>query len=149
MPLLNYTTSVAAHKTVAEIQRKLVGAGARSILADYDQDGRITGLSFMVDGPIGRRSYTLPVNADSVLKVMSKWGSGVPNRYQNAEQAERVAWRILKDWIEAQLAIVETQMTSLDQVMLPYMHTDATRTTTVYELFRSGTMGELEAGDDD
>jgi hypothetical protein len=146
VPLLNYTTTVAAHKTAAEIQHKLVAAGARQILATYADDGRITGLSFMVQGPLGRRSYSLPVNADAVLKVMSAYRSGVPNRYQTAEQAERVAWRILKDWIEAQLALAETQMVTLDQVMLPYMHTDDADGPTVYELYRAQAQPELGAG---
>jgi hypothetical protein len=149
MPLLNYTTTIAVHKTVAEVQRKLVQNGARQILAEYDADGYITGLSFMVEGPLGNHSYTLPVNADAVLKVISAYRSGVPGRYQHIEQAQRIAWRILKDWVEAQLAIVETQMVSFDQVMLPYMHIDAARSTTVYELYRRQALPELEAGDDD
>ena len=45
----------------------------------------------------------------------------------------RVAWRILKDWVAAQLAIVETEMVSLDEVMLPYLRSDDGRT--LYELF--------------
>lgn len=49
-------------------------------------------------------------------------------------QAERVAWRVIKDWIAAQLAIVETQMVELDQVMLPYLHVDGDRT--LYESYR-------------
>ena len=32
----------------------------------------------------------------------------------------RVAWRILKDWVEAQLALIETGMVSVEQVFLPY-----------------------------
>lgn len=29
MPLLNYTTSIVAHKTIAETQQLLVGSGAK------------------------------------------------------------------------------------------------------------------------
>jgi hypothetical protein len=36
------------------------------------------------------------------------------------EQALRVSWRILKDWVEAQIAIVETKMVQIEQVFLPY-----------------------------
>jgi hypothetical protein len=39
-PLLNYTTTVPAPRTVGEVQALLVEAGARSILLEYDGDGR-------------------------------------------------------------------------------------------------------------
>ncbi|WP_189339127.1 hypothetical protein [Williamsia muralis] len=37
-------------------------------------------------------------------------------KYQTPEHALRVAWRITKDWVEAQLAIIETQMVTPAQV---------------------------------
>ena len=55
-------------------------------------------------------------------------------KLKTLEQAQRVAWRIVKDWLEAQLAIIETEMVTLDQVMLPYMQGDNGQT--VYELYR-------------
>ena len=36
-------------------------------------------------------------------------------------QATRVASRILKDWIEAQLALLHTGMVELEEIFLPYM----------------------------
>lgn len=144
MPLLNYTTTIAADKTAGEVARMLAAAGARQVLTDYSQAGTITGLSFAVDGPLGRRTYTLPVDPAAVLLILER-DRRVPRSQTNIAQAERVAWRIIKDWVEAQLAIVETQMVRLDQVMLPYMHAgDDGRT--VYELYLDGATGELEAG---
>ena len=46
-------------------------------------------------------------------------------------QAKRVAWRIVKDWVEAQMALLDTTMMSLDQIFLPYML--LTPEQTVYE----------------
>lgn len=37
MPILNYTTKIAAAKTVGEIQAILARAGAQSISIDYDE----------------------------------------------------------------------------------------------------------------
>lgn len=37
------------------------------------------------------------------------------------EQALRVSWRILKDWIVAQMAIIQAKLASLTQVFLPYI----------------------------
>jgi hypothetical protein len=39
---------------------------------------------------------------------------------QRQAQAVRTAWRIVKDWTEAQLAIIETRMVTTEQVFLPY-----------------------------
>jgi hypothetical protein len=132
VPLLNYTTTVAPSRTVNEVHNLLVKAGARSILVDYLADQRPVAVAFVVETPLGTRSFRLPVNAESVRKVLYN-DRKVERRYKTADQAERVAWRIVKDWLEAQLAIIETEMVSLDQVMLPYMQGDDGRT--VYQLY--------------
>jgi hypothetical protein len=36
------------------------------------------------------------------------------------QQAVRTAWCVVKDWVEAQMALVETQMLTSQQVFLPY-----------------------------
>jgi hypothetical protein len=58
----------------------------------------------------------------------------VPRRYVDMAQARRVAWRITKDWLDAQLALIETEMVPLEQVMLPYMTTDSGQT--VFEVLK-------------
>lgn len=132
MPLLNYTTTVPVMKTVGQVQGLLVQAGARSIGTKYDDVGRITAIGFTVDTLHGTRAFTLPVDARRVLAVLER--DRVNSRFQTEEHAERVAWRILKDWLEAQLAIIATEMVTLDQVMLPYMHSNDGRT--LYELYK-------------
>ena len=37
------------------------------------------------------------------------------------QQAIRTSWRILKDWVEAQMALLETGMVTMDEIFLPYM----------------------------
>jgi muconolactone delta-isomerase len=132
MALLNYTTTVPAQRTVGQVQELLVRAGASSLSMRIADDGYIDGLTFVVDTNYGKRAFTLPVNADAVERVMRR-DAKVPQRLKNTAQARRVAWRILKDWVEAQLAIIETEMATLDQVMLPYMEGDDGMT--VYELY--------------
>lgn len=135
-PLLNYTTTVSADRTIAEIHKTLVQAGARSIATDYDENRQPASIVFLVKTPIGERAFRLPVNADGVLKVMVKeWKRGQTRRGEpTREQAIRVSWRILQDWAVAQLAIIESGMVTLDQVMLPYME-DRSTGVTLYELF--------------
>lgn len=100
MPILNYTTKVDVHTTLGEIQQQLVKHGARKIMQDWDDAGRIT----------------LPANVDAVHKVLTQQKVKC-----DLAQAERVAWRIIKDWVEAQMAILESEMVKMEQIFLPYM----------------------------
>jgi hypothetical protein len=49
-------------------------------------------------------------------------------RLKTREQAARIAWRIVKDWVEAQLAIIEAEMASRPEVFLPYAQTNTGET---------------------
>lgn len=132
MPILNYTTSISAQKTVGEITGILAGHGARAVLMNYDNEGQIESLSFQIATPQGNIGIRLPVDPDAVLKVMSR--QGVTRKYLTRAHAIRVAWRIIKHWVEAQLAIVDTEMARTEQVFLPYMMLDKERS--LYETIR-------------
>jgi hypothetical protein len=142
MPLLNYTTTVPVARTIGHVQALLVEAGARQIGTEYSETGTPVSVAFSVETGYGLRHFHLPVNAERVRDVLIRDRSVQP-RYSTPEHAERVAWRIVKDWLEAQLAIIRTEMVTLDQVMLPYMVGDEGRT--VYELYRDRQLA-LEAG---
>lgn len=132
MPIANYSTSVDALKSVGEIQGILVGHGATEILIGYAQDKTIKSLSFMVETPHGLLPFRMPVNALAVQKVLEE--QGVDPRYRTYEHAVRVAWRITKDWVRAQMALLETEMVKLEQVFLPYMM--AGKDKTLYEAMK-------------
>lgn len=134
MPLLNYTTEVPASRSIGQVQALLVEAGARSIMATYDQVGIPCAIAFEVETALGLRGFTLPVNSERVFAVLKR-DRKVQPRFKTPQQAERVAWRIVKDWLEAQLAIIRAEMVTLDQVMLPYMQS-VDGGPTVYELYR-------------
>jgi hypothetical protein len=131
MALLNYTTTVPVTTTISHVQRLLVSAGANQILTEFGAKGEPTGIAFSIVTPAGPRHFALPINAEAVYAVLRR--ERVPPRYRTIEHANRVAWRILKDWVEAQLAILKTEMVTLDQVMLPYMRGDDGRT--VYQMY--------------
>ena len=101
MALLNYSTTVDAYKTVAEIEQMLVKHGAKSIMKSYEGED-VTSLSFLIDTGNGNIPVKLPVRLDDVLQVLTEQKKAHPkaNIKATREQANRVAWRILKDWIE-------------------------------------------------
>jgi hypothetical protein len=131
MALLNYTTTIQASKTIVELQEILRRHGAKAILINYDNEGYIESLSFQVMTPRGDFSIWLPVEPENILKVLAR--HNVPKAYQNKEQAIRIAWRIVKDWVKAQMALIETEMVDTEQIFLPYIETAPGKT--VYSNF--------------
>jgi len=127
MPILNYTTEIAVGKTMGEIQTALARRGVQRISTLFDDDGTPAGLGFTMKTDYGVRDFELPVRTAGVLVAMSR-DSKVPKAKQTAEQAARVAWRIAKDWLEAQSALIDAGLASLDEVMMPYLITDTGRT---------------------
>ena len=120
--LFTYTTQIPPEKTIREIQKELIKHGARSILIDYDNK-EISALSFNINTPMGNKGIRLPCNQSAVLNILKRQH---PNRDISKGsaadmQAHRVAWRIILYWVKAQMAILETEMVTMDQIFLPYM----------------------------
>lgn len=115
MPIKNYTTKVSVYQSVGEIQGMLAKAGATKIMQELS-GGTVTAILFEINTPLGYRQFKLPAHTEKVMQVLKK-----QNIKAEKEQAERVAWRILKDWTAAQMAILETEMVSMDEIFLPYM----------------------------
>jgi len=132
MPLLNYTTKISVEKTLGEIQRMLVLNGAKSVLSEYDDNGYIIALSFIINVNDQSMAIRLPSDWRPVLKIMED-DRKTPNSFCNQEQALRVAWRIIKDWVEAQMAILQTKMVKIEQIFLPYIITNNNQT--IFEKF--------------
>lgn len=106
MPILNYTTTIDAIKTTSQIQSLLAAKGAHSIATDY-AEGEPSALVFHLMLNHQDLAYRLPCNWRGVLQTMNR-DKKCPLRYKTNNQAKRVAWRIVKDWVEAQLAIIES-----------------------------------------
>src|SRR6185503_7232743 len=118
MAILNYTTSIESEKSIAEIQKCLVKRGATKIVTDYV--GEIpTAVTFalMLNGNM--IGFQLPANASGVLKAMQN-DRKVPRNKCTQEQAQRVAWRIVNSWVQAQCAIIDAQLAHVTEVFLPY-----------------------------
>lgn len=118
MGILNYTTKIKPEKTIMEIQQTLVKHGATKIVTDYDGI-KPTAVTFCLTLNGSIVGYSLPANYSGVLKAMKKDGK-IPKSFLNEEQAIRVSWRIVKDWVEAQMAIVEAELADMAEVFLPY-----------------------------
>lgn len=145
MSLLNYTTQIDAFKTISEIQQLLGKAGASAVMTEMDDNGYIVALSFKIRMDDKEIAFKLPTDWRPVLQVLER-DPKVPRRLRSQEQALRVAWRITKDWIEAQIAFIETTMVTTAQVFLPYAVTSNGQS--LYEYIGQNTQLLLGEGGD-
>jgi hypothetical protein len=80
----------------------------------------------------------LPARVDPVFQLLLKRRNGVLNdetRARIREQAERVAWRQLLRWVQAQLAMIDVGMVKTHEVFMPYIqHPDGR---TFFEYFEN------------
>jgi len=154
MPIMNYTTVVPPEKSIGEITSLLIRKGARSITQDFYDDGRVKAVSFiMAVGGVPTR-FVLPANTTGVAGVMMQEKPFNPSRHRGTRDAYRqkmmshaewVAWRILKDWVAAQMALIESGQAQAAQVFLPYATEASGRT--IYELFVENNQKQLGSGE--
>jgi hypothetical protein len=119
--LKNYSTSVSGERTIAEIEKMLAGFGATAVIKEYQSDGTVYFLAFK----IGDMSYKLPANIKGVYEVMysNKHRYYGRDSMKNREvQAYKVAWRIIKDWLHAQLSLISSGQAEPEQVLFPYAY---------------------------
>ncbi len=142
--LLNYTTTISVDKTVAEIYGMLARAKISQIGSDYDGAGNVTAIAFTIMTKHGIIPFLLPINTKAAAAVINKqaYAREIPRKYLNdVDQARRVAWRILRQWLEAQLAIVTLDMAKIEEVFLPYAQNHEGKT--LYEAMNESHFGGL------
>jgi len=136
-PVFKYTTGISVDRSVSGIVAMLAAARATSINQDF-VDSKPVALRFSIR--IGAREewFNLPCRIDAVFKQM-KGAAPLLSRKSDKEireQAERVAWRQLYAWVEAQLALIRTEMGTADEVFFPYL-TNGQGGATMFQAFQS------------
>ncbi len=124
------TTKVPADKTAMEIEDLLRKHHASKVAKEYAA-GTILALYFEMMTPQGPVSFKLPVNVDAVYQVVLNKRAESPvyaHRFPDHDQklkvhaqAERIAWRIIREWVKAQLDLIQTQMVTVVEVFMPYL----------------------------
>lgn len=134
MAIKNYTTVVPASRSIEEIQSALVRHGATGVFYEYEQGtGRIAALKFVLLINEQKVGFALPVEWRRFQAVLKR---DRVRRFDDEDYCYRVAWRCIRDWVLAQMALYETQMVELPQVFLPFaMSKDGS---TLYEQVASG-----------
>lgn len=118
MPIKNYTSKVPANRSIEEIQTALVKNGALGVQYDYEKGtGRIAALRFRLPVKEKLVVFSLPVHWQSFQQVLKNQNI---KRHDDEDYVYRVAWRCIRDWVLAQMALYETSIVELPQVFLPF-----------------------------
>lgn len=118
----NYTTSIDYFKTLGEIQSILVRNGADKIMIEYENKNPVA-LRFTINKDGNSLVIYLPARPKAVHKVLqeakrNRVKQGIKDDF---EQACRVAWRVIKDWIEVQMDLIKTEQAEMAEVFMPYL----------------------------
>jgi hypothetical protein len=133
----NYTTKISAHQTLGELTSALCQAGATAVLCEFDSAKQPLAISFKINTQHGLAPFRLPSNVDGVFYKLKE-----TNKSVTREHASNVSWRILKNWVDAQLAIIQSGLALPEQVFFPCMqNSDGV---TLYERFNDVGMKLLE-----
>ncbi len=116
MALKNTYAQKGAGYYIALAQEALVKTGATGIQFTYE-DGRVTGLAFMMNLNGSTVSFKLPIHWKKFQMVLKKENN---RRWDDDDYAYKVAWACTKDWIEAQMAFVESENVTVAQIFLPF-----------------------------
>ena len=114
------TTKISPSQTVSEIQRVLGRYGACAILVEY-VDGEVSAVSFKINVNGQEIPFRLPCRPQSIIDHLVSRKKRIRKYFDLSAQAERVAWRQILRWVEAQLALTQTGMAKLQEVFMPYI----------------------------
>jgi hypothetical protein len=120
------TTTVPASRTAAEVSAELIQAGATQIATSYD-NGRVVGLRWTMKVHGIDALFEMPARVEPMYRLFCKrkgWRThttaGAISSLDLWEKSERVAWRQLLRWVQAQNAMIETGMVQPMEVFTAY-----------------------------
>jgi hypothetical protein len=101
-------------------------------MMEYDPQGtgRIESLAFKININGQAWGFKMPLRWRQALQTLYR-GKRAPRYYRQSQQdaalrtredhAYRVAWRILRDWVDVQMALVDLEIVQIQEVFLPYV----------------------------
>lgn len=114
---LNYTTTVSESKSLESIRVALVGVGAESVSIEHDAVGKAVALRFSIK--FENKLLIFAIDCKATLIAHFLQNSKVPQKFKTDAQAQRVAWRLVKTWVDVQTSLVKLNWYKLEEIFLP------------------------------
>ena len=129
-PIKNYTSTVAINKSVQHIEDQLIRHGAQEILKIIE-GGKLVGIAFIISVSGKNIPFRIPARLDRVEKklreLIRRPINGTLQRV--AEQAGKTAWKILSDWVDIQMTLIDLEQAELAEVFMPFAYDHRTKQT--------------------
>jgi hypothetical protein len=143
----NYTSTVPADHSVVHIERRLVAQKAKNIMKQYGPTGKLDAIAFIVELNGHDMPFKLPAKVEQVYKKLTgavrRARKGTMARIE--DQAERTAWKLMADWVDVQMSLIELDQVEFLEVFLPYVYNPSTQQT-FYEKIKGGGYKLLQPG---
>jgi hypothetical protein len=145
MFLKNYTSNVPVSETIHNIEKVLIRCGVSGIEKQYGPEMAVIAVVFHIhpDPKAPRFTIRLPVDKERALEAL--WADYIGDdkvepdgkgdfrfaswqckkrkkRADFAQQAERTAWKIIQDWVEVQMSMIQTRQADFVEVFMPYLY---------------------------
>lgn len=125
MFLKNYTSDVPVYQTIARIEQVLLQCGITHIAKEY-AGVRVSALVFRMPHDEKFIDVRLPADADAATDALFANYVGTVKRPQKKkedffQQGERTAWRVMKDWVEVQMSLIQLKQVDPLEVFLSYV----------------------------
>jgi len=120
----NYTSLVDVSKSVQHIESRLVKQGAKNIFKHYNDKKKLEGIAFIIAVDGKDVPYRMPAKVDQVERILrTAITRPRPETMKRvADQAERTAWKLVSDWVEINLSLIELGQAEFMEVFLPYVY---------------------------
>lgn len=124
--LRNYTTTISTARTISEIERLLALYGASAIQKRY-KNAEVFSFVFTITGPYGTQTFQLPLDVPAFqqrlidLKNNGELPGISKKDVSNPDKARRIGWRVIKDWVDAQLTLIDAGQLTMQDVFFQYM----------------------------
>ncbi len=116
--LKNYTSNDPQCFNI--IQKCLLAHGAQNISQDFSPDGLIRDMTFKIKMNDVVMAVKMPARYENAALIM--YGKPYENCAEfQKKQAYRTAWANIRDWLTAQMALLDTEQVKMAEVFLPYI----------------------------
>jgi hypothetical protein len=126
------------------IEDRLVKQGAKNILKIYENE-KLTGIAFIIDMGGKEMPFRLPARVERVEKRLREQVSRPRKETISriSDQASRTAWKLLSDWVDIQMRLIELDQVEFIEVFMPYLY-DFNKKITLFEKMKSTGFSLLE-----
>jgi hypothetical protein len=120
----NYVAATPVDDCLTQIRTSLAQHKARRIVFESNDKGEPTEISFQIDIKGVAYVFLLPARLEQVLGLVEQaWRDmGRPLKGEALiQQARRTAWANIRDWVLAQMALIDSGMARTEEVFFPYL----------------------------